>query len=605
MQRQIPRGYTFKALLGQGGFGAVCSVIRDSDREEVALKIVDLEGLSEDTIANEVKLFPLLQHKNIVRCYNTILDRELRRVYVEMELCSKGSMRDYINDCKAHGTPIEETRIWMILAEILQGVSYLHSRYKPNEPKLKCIIHRDLKPENVLLNDKDEVKICDFGVSRPLGKESLAATYAGTRIYMAPEIVRNLPYTEKVDVWSIGCIALELATLRRVPFGAPGDTEVIYAKNPPIHIPGNYSEDLKIFIEACLQVDQQDRCTVYELLTMPRIADAVHQSRVVAAGREEAQRAKNCNSAGGSPDKNGRRDVHNFTSAVESPLENSPVMSPKAPAYNRQKRMLPSDPNSPQPKLQSSGYSRPPNVATREVRKTLGIDKQGNTPLMLAVKRGADPSRLGQLLSGAGYVNNEKDTALIMAAERGLDAHVRVLAPYEAGIRQPQLRISIPRAGGKGPKIQVFKDVSALMIAALLGQNTACRELLEYEAGLKDGDGNTALMFSCYTNISECTRLLLCEAGQQNARGETALMIATQLRRLDLVQLLAPYEHSYVTQKNVTALMLACETEDVALIDALQGYELKYVTCDLRIKLARHCRSAEARSHIKTLMRQI
>lgn len=88
------------------------------------------------------------------------------------------------------------------MLQIAEGIQHLHSIN---------IIHRDLKPENILLV-KDRVKITDFGMAKIIENDMTLKTQAGTPLYLAPEILNGAGYTEKVDVWSLGIIFLEIAS---------------------------------------------------------------------------------------------------------------------------------------------------------------------------------------------------------------------------------------------------------------------------------------------------------------------------------------------------------------------------------------------------------
>lgn len=93
--------------------------------------------------------------------------------------------------------------------ELCEGVAYLHA---------KKVVHRDLKSTNILLARNKQVKIGDFGTSRELhGEEELMRTHIGTPLYMAPEIISRKPYSQKADIWSLGCLLYYVATLKH-PF---------------------------------------------------------------------------------------------------------------------------------------------------------------------------------------------------------------------------------------------------------------------------------------------------------------------------------------------------------------------------------------------------
>lgn len=97
---------------------------------------------------------------------------------------------------------IPESVIAYILKEILTGLDSLHSRRQ---------LHRDLKSDNILLSLNGDVKIADFGFAIQLTKEILnRKSLVGTPAWMAPELIQRQPYDEKVDIWSLGMVAIEL-----------------------------------------------------------------------------------------------------------------------------------------------------------------------------------------------------------------------------------------------------------------------------------------------------------------------------------------------------------------------------------------------------------
>lgn len=101
------------------------------------------------------------------------------------------------------------------LYQILRGLKYIHSAN---------VIHRDLKPSNLLLNANCDLKICDFGLARPASENEFMTEYVVTRWYRAPEILLNSSdYTAAIDVWSVGCIYMEL--MNRKPL-FPGNDHV-------------------------------------------------------------------------------------------------------------------------------------------------------------------------------------------------------------------------------------------------------------------------------------------------------------------------------------------------------------------------------------------
>lgn len=108
---------------------------------------------------------------------------------------------------------IDEELIWKVLTQIVMALRECH-RHKESSGALKPILHRDIKPGNVFLDRDKNVKIGDFGLAKELPSESkFAYTNVGTPFYMSPEMINELRYNEKSDIWAVGCLIYEMAAL--------------------------------------------------------------------------------------------------------------------------------------------------------------------------------------------------------------------------------------------------------------------------------------------------------------------------------------------------------------------------------------------------------
>jgi serine/threonine protein kinase len=146
------------------------------------------------------------------------------------------------------------------------GINYLH---------LQCVTHRDLKPENILLVSKDidnfDVKISDLGFAQEFNKEEgeSMTLVLGSPLYMSPELVSNKPYTEKVDVWSLGVITYQLLS-GKTPFESRNIKRIDYnIQHKPIKFENangefwdEISQEAKDFILACLERNPDKRPSV-------------------------------------------------------------------------------------------------------------------------------------------------------------------------------------------------------------------------------------------------------------------------------------------------------------------------------------------------------
>ncbi len=246
--------YEIIEWLGGGRFGDVF-LARDTILDvNFALKICRMRQEEIIMLKDEAKLLASLNHPNIVRFYN--IDIIENKFVMVMEYIKGKTLRDII---KEGGIPIND--ILNIIYQILDALNYAHNT---------GVLHRDLKPENILISDQGIIKITDFGLAKFIKSGSIAASTAGTPIYMAPEVWSG-NFSEKSDIWSIGVILYELAT-GTPPFlddSLDGLKQKI-SKNNFLR-PGILRTDIPEYFEnivlKCLNVVPEARPDTLELLT--------------------------------------------------------------------------------------------------------------------------------------------------------------------------------------------------------------------------------------------------------------------------------------------------------------------------------------------------
>lgn len=150
--------------------------------------------------------------------------------------------------------PVSEALLLEWFLQIVEGITHVHS---------KGLIHRDIKPANLFLSaDQSKVKIGDFGISKVLERtRDKAYSKVGTPAYMAPEILGHKSYDTKADMWSLGCVLFELATLSAPNFQLRDLDAVLAAVTD-----AGYRKDICTLIGSMLQVDPTKRPTIKELL---------------------------------------------------------------------------------------------------------------------------------------------------------------------------------------------------------------------------------------------------------------------------------------------------------------------------------------------------
>lgn len=156
--------------------------------------------------------------------------------------------------------PFEEPLIRNFVKQVLSGLAYLHE---------KQIIHRDIKGANVLIDTKGTVKISDFGISKrmsDLKPSSKRASLQGSVYWMAPEVVKQTVYTNKADIWSVGCLIIEMFTGKH-PFPDFSQMQAIFkiGMQTRPEIPPTASDLARSFLESCLESDYTKRSSATDL----------------------------------------------------------------------------------------------------------------------------------------------------------------------------------------------------------------------------------------------------------------------------------------------------------------------------------------------------
>ncbi|XP_028982095.1 serine/threonine-protein kinase grp isoform X2 [Diachasma alloeum] len=193
-------GWFFGHTLGEGAYGEVKLVINKTTGEAVAMKMIDLQKHpdAKQNMKKEATVHRMLSNPNIIRYYGQRSEATME--YIFLEYASGGELFDRIEP--DIGMPSWEAQRYF--KQLISAVEYLHGH---------GVAHRDLKPENLLLDDKDNLKVSDFGLAtvyRLQGRERLLEKRCGTLPYVAPEVLVHPYRAEPADVWSCGIILVAL-----------------------------------------------------------------------------------------------------------------------------------------------------------------------------------------------------------------------------------------------------------------------------------------------------------------------------------------------------------------------------------------------------------
>ena len=271
--------YEAISYIGKGNFGSITKIKRKTDGKILVWKELNYGIMSEkerNRIVQEVNILHELHHPNIVKYYDRIIDKKNTKLYIVMEYCPGGDLSQLIKHNRKVNQYFSEDIIWKIFAQVASALYACHTH------KEGKILHRDIKPSNIFIDQENNIKLGDFGLSRILNQDiSFAVSRVGTPYYMSPEQIDNIKYNEKSDIWSLGCFLYELVTLHP-PFEAK--THLNLAKKIKSGkvdlIPNFYSKTLNEVITSLMNIDPNKRPNITEIIGIPEINLRIKEQKI-------------------------------------------------------------------------------------------------------------------------------------------------------------------------------------------------------------------------------------------------------------------------------------------------------------------------------------
>ncbi|XP_068121148.1 serine/threonine-protein kinase Nek3-like [Hyperolius riggenbachi] len=269
--------YKILSVIGEGSFGKALLVSYQVTDQKYVMKEIRLSKTSSASrnSRQEAVLLAKMKHPNIVKFRESF--EEEGHLYIVMEYCEAGDLMETIKHQR--GKLFSEQTVLHWFAQMCLAVQHIHQ---------KRILHRDIKSKNIFLTQSRRIKLGDFGSARILSSPmAYACTYVGTPYYVPPEIWENLPYNNKSDIWSLGCVLYEVCTLKH-PFQTGSWKNLIlkichgsYSPLPP-----QYSYELRGLIKQMFRKDPRQRPSVTTILSRRSLLKVVKSFELIQADEQ-------------------------------------------------------------------------------------------------------------------------------------------------------------------------------------------------------------------------------------------------------------------------------------------------------------------------------